>query len=65
VRRLPDPAGDGLSDGGNLPRLPSVCFGTGREHKLNLLCGLFGVSDCKWMSGSAESRNHQPRGTVA
>src|ERR1700758_4649984 len=41
------------------------CFGTGREHQLNLLCGLFGVSDCKWMSGSAWCRNHPPRGTVA
>jgi hypothetical protein len=29
------------------------CFGTGREHKLNLLCGLFGVLDSKWMSGPA------------
>jgi hypothetical protein len=60
---LPGPADDGLSDGAT-PEAPSVCFGTGREHKLNLLCGLFGVSDSKWMSGSAESRNHQPRGTV-
>jgi hypothetical protein len=48
-----------------LPRLPSVCFGAGREHKLNLLCGLFGVLDRKWMSGSAESRNHKPRGVLA
>src|ERR1700690_2543445 len=44
---------------------PSDCFGTGREHKLNLLCGLFGVLDCKWMSGPAGSRDHQPRGTRA
>ena len=44
---------------------PSDCFGTGKEHKLNLLCGLFGVSDCKWMSGPAGSRDHQPRGTGA
>ena len=44
---------------------PSVCFGTGREHKLNLLCGLFGVSDCKWMSGPAGSRDQKPRGTGA
>src|SRR6266705_353981 len=29
------------------------CFGAGREHKLNLLCGLFGVLDSKWMCGSA------------
>jgi hypothetical protein len=65
VRRLPGPAGDELGEGYNLPRLPSVCFGTGREHKLKFLCGLFGVSNSKWISGSAESRNHQPRGTVA
>src|ERR1017187_6222633 len=44
---------------------PSDCFGTGREHKLDLLCGLFGVLDCKWMSGPAGSRDHQPRGTCA
>jgi hypothetical protein len=44
---------------------PSDCFGTGREHKLDLLCGLFGVLDCKWMSGPAGSRDHQPRGTGA
>jgi len=31
------------------------CFGTGREHKLNLLCGLLGVLDSKWMSGSARA----------
>jgi hypothetical protein len=48
-----------------LPRLSSNCFGTGREHKLNLLCGFFGISDSKWMSGSARSRSHQPRGTRA
>ena len=65
MRRLLDPAGDELSEGDNLPRLPSICFGTGREHNLNLLRGLFGVSNSKWISGSAESRNHQPRGTVA
>jgi hypothetical protein len=44
---------------------PSDCFGTGREHKLNLLCGLFGVLDCKWMSGPAGSRDQKPRGTGA
>jgi hypothetical protein len=44
---------------------PLDCFGTGRKHKLNLLCGLFGVSDCKWMSGPAGSRDHQPRGNNA
>ena len=48
-----------------LPMPPSDCFGTGREHKLDLLCGLFGVLDCKWMSGPAGSRDHQPRGTGA
>jgi hypothetical protein len=31
------------------------CFGTGSGHKLNLLCGLFGVLDGKWMSGSARA----------
>jgi hypothetical protein len=31
------------------------CFGTGREHKLNLLCGLLGALDSKWMSGSARA----------
>src|SRR5215472_12165811 len=46
-------------------RLPSYCFGTGREHQLNLRCGLFGVSDRKWMSGSAWCRHHPPRGTIA
>jgi hypothetical protein len=32
-----------------LRRLTANCFGAGREHKLNLLYGLFGVSDSKWM----------------
>jgi hypothetical protein len=50
-----------LGDGGNSEALLN-CFGTGREHKLNLLCGLFGVLDSKWMSGSAGCRDHQPRG---
>ena len=31
----------------------SVCFGTGREHKLNLLRRLYGARGSKWMSGSA------------
>ncbi|HEX2520524.1 MAG TPA: IS110 family transposase [Terriglobia bacterium] len=37
ARRLPGPAGGPLSDGDHLRRLPSNCFGTGSEHKLNLL----------------------------
>ena len=54
MRRLPGPAVWRLSEGKiNLRRLSSNCFGTGREHKLNLLCGLFGVLDSKWMSGPA------------
>ena len=36
-----------------LPRPPSDCFGTGREHKLNLLRRLFGARGSKWMSGPA------------
>ena len=64
MRRLPGPAIRRLSEGDQTQRLSPNCFGTGSEHKLNLLCGLFGALDSKWMSGSA-SRNHQPRGTVA
>jgi hypothetical protein len=52
-RRLPGPAVWRLSEGNRTPRLSSNCFGTGREHKLNLLCGLFAVLDSKWMSGPA------------
>ena len=53
MRRLPGPASCPLCDGVKTPRLPLNCFGAGREHKLNLLCGLFGVLDSKWMCGSA------------
>jgi hypothetical protein len=53
MRRLPGPAGWRLSEGATLRRLSTDCFGTGSEHKLNLLCGLLGASDSKWMSGSA------------
>src|SRR5712691_4329562 len=37
ARRLPGPAGGRLSEGDQTPEAPSNCFGTGREHKLNLL----------------------------
>jgi len=37
LRRLPGPACDGLSDGGKLQRLPSVCFGTG-ENTNSIFC---------------------------
>jgi hypothetical protein len=36
MRRLPDPAVRRLSEEIALPRLSTNCFGTGREHKLNL-----------------------------
>ena len=62
MRRLPGSAVSRLSEGVQTPEALSNCFGTGREHKLNLLCGLSGALDSKWMSGSAVSRNHQPRG---
>jgi len=65
MRRLPGPAVCRLSEGAHTPEALSKCFGTGREHELNLLYGLFGALDSKWMSGSAESGNHQPRGKVA
>ena len=55
MRRLPGPATSRLGEGA-LPRLTPNCFGTGREHQLNLLCGLCGVLDCKWMSGSAPAQ---------
>jgi hypothetical protein len=42
VRRLPGPADDGLGDEGSF-RTPFGLFGTGREHKLNLLQQLFGA----------------------
>src|ERR1700756_4553857 len=65
MRRLPGPADCRLCERVQTPEALLYCFGTGREHQLNLLCGLCGVLDCKWMSGSARCRNHQPRGTVA
>src|SRR2546426_9666428 len=37
ARRLSGPAPDRASDGDQLPRLPSNCFRTGREHTLNLM----------------------------
>src|SRR5246127_2118321 len=65
MRRLAGPADCRLCERVQTPEALLYCFGTGREHQLNLLCGLCGVLDCKWMSGSARCRNHQPRGTVA
>jgi hypothetical protein len=53
MRRLPGSAVSRLSEGVQTPEALSNCFGTGREHKLNLLCGLSGALDSKWMSGSA------------
>jgi len=41
------------------------CFGTGGGHKLNLLCGLFGVLDSKWMSGSARAGTISREATAA
>ena len=41
------------------------CFGTGREHKLNLLCGLLGVLDSKWMSGPARAGTISREATAA
>lgn len=43
----------------------SVCFGTGREHKLNLRCGLFGVSDRKWPWGAKDGAGgeHEEEGS--
>jgi hypothetical protein len=37
VRRLPGPAGGRLSEAEQSAKAPTDCFGTGREHKLNLL----------------------------
>ena len=37
IKALGSSAGCRLSEGGPLPRLSPNCFGTGREHKLNLL----------------------------
>jgi hypothetical protein len=53
MRRLPGPAVRHWAKEFILRRLTTNCFGTGREHKLNLLCGLFAVLDSKWMCGSA------------
>jgi hypothetical protein len=50
MRRLPGPAGCRLGEGVPAPEALSNCFGTGREHKLNLLCRPFGALDSKWMS---------------
>jgi hypothetical protein len=65
MRRLPGPADSPLGDGGHTPEAHGELFRAGREHKLNLLCGLPGVLDSKWMCGSASTRNHRPRGAVA
>ena len=65
MRSLPGPADRRLSDGGFLRRLSTNCFGTGREHKLNLLCGLLGALDSKWMSGSARAGTISREATTA
>jgi hypothetical protein len=33
-----------------------ICFGAGREHKVNLLRGLLPARGSKWMSGSARKQ---------
>ena len=43
MRRLPGPAVADCAKERKLRRLSPNCFGTGREHQLNLLCGLYGV----------------------
>ena len=65
MRRLPGPADDGLSDGGN--SRGSLRFVSGlAENTHSIFCAeSLESSDSKWMSGSAESRNHQPGGTTA
>jgi hypothetical protein len=65
VSRLPGPADDGLSDGGNSSG--SLRFVSGLAENTNsIFCADSSESsDSKWMSGSAESRNHKPRGTTA
>ena len=61
-RRLPGPAGWRLSDGVQLPRLSSSCFGTGREHTLNHLRRLaslrqqMDVWSCSGMHGPSAVR---------
>jgi len=64
VRRLPGPAGCRLSEGDQTPEAPSNCFGTGREHKLNLLRRPYRARDSKWMSGSAKAGTTAERHTL-
>jgi hypothetical protein len=61
VRRLPGPAGDGGDSRGSLR------FVSGLAENINSIFGADSSESqtANWMSGSAESRNHQPRGTVA
>jgi len=65
MRRLPGPAIRRLSEGDQTQRLSPNRFGTGSEHKLNLLCGFFGALDSKWMSGSARQEPPAERHSCA
>ena len=65
MRRLPGPAVDRLSDGGNSRGSLRIVSGLA-ENTNSIFCdGSSEPRDSKWMSGSAESRNHQPRGKRA
>jgi hypothetical protein len=65
MRRLPGPADADWAKEQKLRRLTTNCFGTGSEHKLNLLCGFFGALDSKWMSGSARQEPPAERHSCA
>jgi hypothetical protein len=65
VRRLPGPAGDGLSDGGNSRGSHRFVSGLAENTNSIFCADSLESQTANGMSGSAESRNHKPRGAVA
>jgi hypothetical protein len=49
MRRLPGPASWPLCDGVKTPEAPVELFRGWQRTQTNLLCGLFGVLDSKWI----------------
>jgi hypothetical protein len=65
MRRLPGPAGHRLGDGGDSRASLRIVSGLA-ENPNSIFCdGSFAARGSKWMSGSAECRNYQPRGKRA
>ena len=65
MRRLPGPAVCRLSEGANYSGGSLRIVSGLAENTNSIFCDGPSARGSQWMSGSAKSRNHQPRGTSA